>query len=99
MKPDGKARDASPSCGVIVVEPTTGSFAVEASAAAPATFANVLRETFLLTLDRLLFSIVPGHRHPPASARWYCLYPSFSREPTTVTTDFAGTCIGNAPEK
>jgi hypothetical protein len=57
MKPAGKARD-TPSCGGIVAfDPNTGSLTVEASVAAPATFANVLRDTFLLTLDRLLFLV------------------------------------------
>jgi hypothetical protein len=56
MKPAGNARAASlcVACGTVAPEPKAGRLAVEASAAAPATFANVLRETFLLTLDHLL---------------------------------------------
>src|SRR4029079_386065 len=64
----------TPSCGGIgAFDPNTGSLTVEASVAAPATFANVLRDTFLLALRRLLFIYLltarGGYARPVVSSK------------------------------
>jgi hypothetical protein len=73
MKPGGNARSASPCaaaelpCG-FGVEPSAGSSVVAASAAAPATFANVRLETFLLKGQSLPLFLMVIETEPRAVA-------------------------------